>query len=180
MNRNFVAREIVVDEEAAAGVRRQSNAKDLLTKVGLANRGDHYPSELSSGQQQRVAIARALAIRPKLMLFDEPTSALDPELRHEVLQVMRQLTDEGMTMVVVTHEIGFARDVGSRLLFMDQGTILHDGDPKGLLSEPPSERFANFLQHIRQHQRQNRTKKRSSTLGGPGDGVDPIGRLHVL
>lgn len=127
----------------------QSIATDLLAKVGLANRGGHYPSELSGGQQQRVAIARALAIRPKLMLFDEPTSALDPELRHEVLQVMRQLTDEGMTMLVVTHEIGFARDVGSRLLFMDQGTILHDGDPKSLLSDPPSERLANFLQHIR-------------------------------
>jgi len=96
-----------------------------------------------------VAIARALAIAPKLMLFDEPTSALDPELRHEVLQVMRQLAAEGMTMIVVTHEIHFARDVGSRLLFIDQGKILHDGDPRALLEKPPSERLAVFLQHIR-------------------------------
>ncbi len=124
-------------------------ARDLLEKVGLKERADHYPSQLSGGQQQRVAIARSLAIRPKLMLFDEPTSALDPELRHEVLQVMRQLADEGMTMVVVTHEIGFARDVGSRLLFIDKGHILHDGDPKALLANPPSERLATFLQHIR-------------------------------
>lgn len=124
-------------------------ARDLLEKVGLTERADHYPSQLSGGQQQRVAIARSLAIRPKLMLFDEPTSALDPELRHEVLQVMQQLADEGMTMVVVTHEIGFARDVGSRLLFIDKGHILHDGDPKALLTNPPSERLATFLQHIR-------------------------------
>ena len=136
-------------------VRRSSKveaeriARDLLEKVGLKERADHYPSQLSGGQQQRVAIARSLAIRPKLMLFDEPTSALDPELRHEVLQVMRQLADEGMTMVVVTHEIGFARDVGSRLLFIDKGHILHDGDPKTLLANPPSERLATFLQHIR-------------------------------
>lgn len=124
-------------------------ARDLLEKVGLKERADYFPSQLSGGQQQRVAIARALAVRPKLMLFDEPTSALDPELRHEVLQVMKQLADEGMTMVVVTHEIGFARDVGSRLLFIDKGHILHDGDPKELLSNPPSERLATFLQHIR-------------------------------
>ncbi|WP_242216838.1 glutamine ABC transporter ATP-binding protein GlnQ [Shinella zoogloeoides] len=136
-------------------VRRSSKAeaeriaRDLLDKVGLSERADHYPTQLSGGQQQRVAIARSLAIRPKLMLFDEPTSALDPELRHEVLQVMRQLADEGMTMIVVTHEIGFARDVGSRLLFIDKGHILHDGDPKELLSNPPSERLATFLQHIR-------------------------------
>jgi len=136
-------------------VRRSSKAeaeriaRDLLDKVGLRDRADHYPSQLSGGQQQRVAIARSLAIRPKLMLFDEPTSALDPELRHEVLQVMRQLADEGMTMVIVTHEIGFARDVGSRLLFIDKGHILHDGEPKELLSSPPSERLATFLQHIR-------------------------------
>ncbi|WP_419457008.1 glutamine ABC transporter ATP-binding protein GlnQ [Agrobacterium tumefaciens] len=124
-------------------------ARDLLQKVGLKERADYFPSQLSGGQQQRVAIARALAIRPKLMLFDEPTSALDPELRHEVLQVMRQLATEGMTMIVVTHEIGFARDVGNRLLFIDKGQILHDGSPGTLLAEPPSERLATFLQHIR-------------------------------
>ncbi len=130
-------------------VEAERVARDLLEKVGLKERADYYPSQLSGGQQQRVAIARSLAIRPKLMLFDEPTSALDPELRHEVLQVMKQLADDGMTMVVVTHEIGFARDVGSRLLFIDKGHILHDGDPKALLSNPPSERLATFLQHIR-------------------------------
>lgn len=130
-------------------VEAERVARDLLEKVGLKERADYFPSQLSGGQQQRVAIARALAIRPKLMLFDEPTSALDPELRHEVLQVMKQLADEGMTMVVVTHEIGFARDVGSRLLFIDKGHLLHDGDPKELLSNPPSERLATFLQHIR-------------------------------
>ncbi|WP_415509432.1 glutamine ABC transporter ATP-binding protein GlnQ [Acetobacter sp.] len=126
----------------------EHTAHDLLRKVGLADRGHHYPSELSGGQQQRVAIARALAIKPKLMLFDEPTSALDPELRHEVLQVMRELAEDGMTMMVVTHEIGFAREVGSRLLFMDKGTIQHDGAPQDLLTDPPSERLATFLQHI--------------------------------
>ena len=123
-------------------------AEDLLAKVGLADRGHHYPSELSGGQQQRVAIARALAVKPRLMLFDEPTSALDPELRHEVLQVMKMLADEGMTMLVVTHEMGFAREVASRLLFMDKGTIMHDGDPRHLLANPPSERLGNFLKHI--------------------------------
>ena len=123
-------------------------AKDLLAKVGLAERMNHYPSELSGGQQQRVAIARALAIMPKLMLFDEPTSALDPELRHEVLKVMRDLAEEGMTMVVVTHEMEFARKVGSRLIFIDAGKIAHDGPPEELLSNPPSQRLKDFLQHV--------------------------------
>lgn len=135
----------------ARGVRKaeaREIAEDLLKKVGLEDRGNHHPAQLSGGQQQRVAIARALAIKPRLMLFDEPTSALDPELRHEVLQVIRTLADEGMTMVIVTHEIGFAREVGSRLLFIDQGQINHDGDPASLLGDPPSERLANFLQHI--------------------------------
>lgn len=123
-------------------------ARDLLGKVGLAERMDHYPSELSGGQQQRVAIARALAIKPKLMLFDVPTSALDPELRHEVLKVMRDLAEEGMTMVVVTHEMEFARKVGSRLLFIDGGKIAHDGKPEALLGDPPSQRLRDFLQHV--------------------------------
>lgn len=123
-------------------------AEALLTKVGLGERMKHYPAELSGGQQQRVAIARALAIKPKLMLFDEPTSALDPELRHEVLQVMRTLAQEGMTMVVVTHEMEFARGVGSRLLFIDAGKIAHDGPPAELLSNPPSQRLKDFLQHV--------------------------------
>ncbi|MFY2002822.1 glutamine ABC transporter ATP-binding protein GlnQ [Achromobacter xylosoxidans] len=123
-------------------------AEQLLGKVGLAERMNHYPSELSGGQQQRVAIARALAIKPKLMLFDEPTSALDPELRHEVLKVMRDLAEEGMTMVVVTHEMEFARKVGSRLIFIDAGKIAHDGPPAELLDNPPSQRLKDFLQHV--------------------------------
>ncbi|WP_287814246.1 glutamine ABC transporter ATP-binding protein GlnQ [Achromobacter sp.] len=123
-------------------------AEQLLRKVGLGERMNHYPSELSGGQQQRVAIARALAIKPKLMLFDEPTSALDTELRHEVLKVMRDLAEEGMTMVVVTHEMEFARKVGSRLIFIDAGKIAHDGPPAELLDNPPSQRLKDFLQHV--------------------------------
>jgi glutamine transport system ATP-binding protein len=132
--------------------RTKAEARDiaaaLLQKVGLAERMGHYPSQLSGGQQQRVAIARALAVEPKLMLFDEPTSALDPELRQEVLKVMQTLATEGMTMVVVTHEMSFARRVGSRLLFLDGGHLVHDGKPADLLSAPPGERFRDFLQHV--------------------------------
>jgi len=123
-------------------------AHSLLAKVGLAERANHFPSELSGGQQQRVAIARALAVKPKMMLFDEPTSALDPELRHEVLKVMQDLAEEGMTMVIVTHEVGFARKVASRLIFIDKGRIAEDGDPDRLISDPPSERLREFLQHV--------------------------------
>lgn len=126
----------------------REEATELLAKVGLAERMNHYPNELSGGQQQRVAIARALAIKPKLMLFDEPTSALDPELRQEVLKVMQLLAEEGMTMVVVTHEMDFARRVGSRLIFIDQGRVAHDGPPAELLSNPPSQRLKDFLQHV--------------------------------
>lgn len=123
-------------------------AHDLLKKVGLADRSHHYPAELSGGQQQRVAIARALAINPKIMLFDEPTSALDPELREEVLNVMIAVAQQGITMVVVTHEMSFASKAGSRLLFMDGGRIAEDGDPQTLLRNPSSERLQNFLQHV--------------------------------
>ncbi|CNF21833.1 glutamine ABC transporter ATP-binding protein [Yersinia enterocolitica] len=123
-------------------------AMELLTKVGLEERAHHYPAELSGGQQQRVAIARALAVKPKLMLFDEPTSALDPELRHEVLTVMKDLAEEGMTMVIVTHEVGFAQKVASRLIFIDKGRVAQDGDPDSLISNPPSERLQEFLQHV--------------------------------
>ncbi len=133
------------------GVSKQqarTEAIALLDKVGLAERMNHYPSELSGGQQQRVAIARSLAVKPLLMLFDEPTSALDPELRHEVLKVMKDLAEEGMTMVVVTHEMDFASKVGSRLLFIDNGKIAHDGKPSELLSSPPSQRLKDFLQHV--------------------------------
>lgn len=132
----------------AARTEAREQALTLLRKVGLAERAGHYPSELSGGQQQRVAIARALAIRPKLMLFDEPTSALDPELRHEVLKVMQDLATEGMTMIVVTHEVGFARQVGTRLLFMDGGVIVEDGPPAALLDRPPTQRLQNFLKHV--------------------------------
>ncbi|ASS58768.1 glutamine ABC transporter ATP-binding protein GlnQ [Rhizobium leguminosarum] len=144
-------------ENVAFGPRRVRNlskadateqATALLAKVGLADRGHHYPSELSGGQQQRVAIARALAVKPKLMLFDEPTSALDPELRHEVLRVMLSLAEEGMTMIVVTHEIGFARKVGTRLIFMENGNIAVDGDPAVLLDSPENPRLREFLQHV--------------------------------
>ncbi|WP_432321791.1 glutamine ABC transporter ATP-binding protein GlnQ [Yersinia enterocolitica] len=123
-------------------------AMGLLTKVGLEERAHHYPAELSGGQQQRVAIARALAVKPKLMLFDEPTSALDPELRHEVLTVMKDLAEEGMTMVIVTHEVGFAQKVASRLIFIDKGRVAQDGEPDSLISNPPSERLQEFLQHV--------------------------------
>jgi glutamine transport system ATP-binding protein len=123
-------------------------ANDLLKKVGLADRSNHFPSELSGGQQQRVAIARALSVKPKIMLFDEPTSALDPELRQEVLNVMTTVVKEDITMVVVTHEMSFAKKAGSRLLFMDEGRIAEDGEPEMLLKSPKTERLKNFLRHV--------------------------------
>lgn len=123
-------------------------AKKELEHVGLVGKDDQYPGRLSGGQQQRVAIARALAMRPKLMLFDEVTSALDPELVKEVLDTMKRLADEGMTMVIVTHEMGFAREVGTRLLFMDDGKILEDGDPKQVFSNPSDQRCRDFLAHV--------------------------------
>ncbi|MGX5804536.1 glutamine ABC transporter ATP-binding protein GlnQ [Bradyrhizobium sp. Arg314] len=132
--------------ETRQEARRQ--ALEMLAKVGLADRAHHYPSELSGGQQQRVAIARALAVKPKLMLFDEPTSALDPELRHEVLRVMQALAEEGMTMIVVTHEMAFARKVGTRLIFMEGGKIAVDGEPRELLANPQNPRLKEFLQHV--------------------------------
>ncbi len=132
-----------VDKETA-----RAKSLELLEKVGLGNKAGHYPSELSGGQQQRVAIARALAVGPKVMLFDEPTSALDPELKEEVLNVMQDLAKEGMTMVVVTHEMAFAKKVGSRLIFMEHGDIIVDGDPTEIISNPPNERLADFLKHV--------------------------------
>nr|WP_275935524.1 amino acid ABC transporter ATP-binding protein [Thermogemmatispora onikobensis] len=120
-------------------------AMELLRKVGLEEKAHVYPHKLSGGQQQRVAIARALAMRPKLMLFDEATSALDPELVGEVLKVMRQLAEEGMTMVVVTHEMGFARDVADHVIFMDHGVIVEEGTPDQIFDDPQSERTRNFL-----------------------------------
>ena len=126
----------------------RERAKEELAHVGLSEKVDSYASQLSGGQQQRVAIARALAMRPKLMLFDEVTSALDPELVKEVLDTMKRLADEGMTMVVVTHEMGFAREVGTRLLFMDDGRVLEDGNPKAIFSNPTDERTKAFLSHV--------------------------------
>ncbi len=120
----------------------------LLDKVGLSDKKDEYPSRLSGGQQQRVAIARALAMKPNIMLFDEPTSALDPELVGEVLEVMKDLAKEGMTMLVVTHEMGFAREVASRVIFMDKGEILEEGAPDQIFSNPRQERTKLFLQKV--------------------------------
>lgn len=120
-------------------------AMELLDKVGLREKADNYPQQLSGGQQQRVAIARALAMKPKVMLFDEPTSALDPEMVKEVLEVMKNLAKEGMTMVVVTHEMGFAREVGDRVLFMDGGYIVEQGHPEEVFGNPQNERTKAFL-----------------------------------
>ncbi|HEX7385723.1 MAG TPA: amino acid ABC transporter ATP-binding protein [Castellaniella sp.] len=120
-------------------------ARELLAKVGLPDKETSFPDELSGGQQQRVAIARALAMKPNIMLFDEPTSALDPEMVGEVLQVMKTLASEGMTMVVVTHEMGFAREVGHRVLFMDGGTIVEEGKPQDVFGNPRMERTKDFL-----------------------------------
>jgi polar amino acid transport system ATP-binding protein len=122
--------------------------RDLLNQVGLAEKADAYPAQLSGGQQQRVAIARALAMNPKLMLFDEPTSALDPELVGEVLGVMKKLADEGMTMVVVTHEMGFAREVADQFVFMDGGVVVESGPPREVLGNPKNERTKAFLSKV--------------------------------
>jgi polar amino acid transport system ATP-binding protein len=140
--------------EAPCTVRRtpkkqaRERAHELLERVGLGHRCDNYPSQLSGGQQQRVAIARALAMEPRLMLFDEPTSALDPELVGEVLDVMRGLAREGMTMIVVTHEMGFAREVADSLVFMDEGRIIEAGDPREVLANPQHERTRAFLSKV--------------------------------
>ncbi|MFJ4253442.1 amino acid ABC transporter ATP-binding protein [Microbacterium sp. NPDC090003] len=123
-------------------------AHEMLARVGLAEKAKAFPGHLSGGQQQRVAIARALCMNPDMMLFDEPTSALDPELVGEVLQVMRTLADEGMTMLVVTHEMGFAREVGSRLIFMDGGHIVEEGDPREVIGNPQHQRTKDFLSRV--------------------------------
>jgi len=123
-------------------------ARELLTKVGLAEKADAFPGSLSGGQKQRVAIARALAMNPKIMLFDEPTSALDPEMVGDVLEVMKQLADEGMTMVVVTHEMGFAREVSDRVLYIDEGYIIEENEPNELFNNPQEERTKLFLSKV--------------------------------
>ncbi|MFE0683239.1 amino acid ABC transporter ATP-binding protein [Streptomyces sp. NPDC058961] len=140
--------------EAPVQVKRESKAVareralKLLDRVGLADKAGNYPSQLSGGQQQRVAIARALAMDPKLMLFDEPTSALDPELVGDVLDVMRGLAEDGMTMIVVTHEMGFAREVGDSLVFMDDGVVVEAGNPRDVLTNPQHDRTRSFLSKV--------------------------------
>lgn len=132
----------------AVRAEAEKTARELLARVGLAEKADAYPDNLSGGQQQRVAIARALAMHPKVMLFDEPTSALDPEMVGEVLDVMRALAREGMTMVIVTHEMGFAREVGDRLLFVDEGRIVESGVPREVFEHPKEERTRSFLSKV--------------------------------
>jgi polar amino acid transport system ATP-binding protein len=126
----------------------EERARKLLDRVGLADKVASYPSQLSGGQQQRIAIARALAMEPKLMLFDEPTSALDPELVGDVLDVMRGLAEEGMTMIVVTHEMGFAREVADALVFIDEGVVVETGQPREMLANPKNERTRSFLAKV--------------------------------
>ncbi len=126
----------------------RDRAMQELRHVGLEHKADEYPGRLSGGQQQRVAIARALAMRPKVMLFDEVTSALDPELIQEVLDVMKRLANEGMTMVVVTHEMGFAREAANKMIFMDEGEVVIEGDPRAMFDRPPNERLRRFLSRI--------------------------------
>ena len=143
---NVMEAPVRVKKESKAVVRERALA--LLDRVGLGDKCDNYPAQLSGGQQQRVAIARALAMQPKLMLFDEPTSALDPELVGEVLDVMRALAEEGMTMIVVTHEMGFAREVGDALVFMDGGVVVEAGHPRDVISNPQHERTKSVLSKV--------------------------------
>jgi polar amino acid transport system ATP-binding protein len=143
---NVIEAPIGVNGESSAQAKKRGMA--LLERVGLGDKFDHYPSQLSGGQQQRVAIARALAMEPKLMLFDEPTSALDPELVGDVLDVMRDLAREGMTMIVVTHEMGFAREVADTVVFMDKGVVVEAGSPAQVLDNPQHERTKAFINSV--------------------------------
>lgn len=143
---NVMMGPVLVNKESKEEAR--AHALTLLAKVGLAERANHFPSQLSGGQQQRVAIARALAMRPKVMLFDEVTSALDPELVEEVLKTLRDLSNDGMTMIIVTHEMQFARDVADRLLFFYQGAIIEDGPPEEVFAKPKTERFQAFVKRF--------------------------------
>jgi len=140
----------------------EAAARELLGRVGMGHKADAYPAQLSGGQQQRVAIARALAMRPQVMLFDEPTSALDPEMVHEVLQVINDIARDGMTMVIVTHEMEFARRVASRVLFMDHGTIVEEAPPEAFFEAPKTERARTFLSHL------NKTRAQTAQLRGTG------------
>ena len=143
---NLTISPILVKKPAKAEADKQ--ARELLSRVGLSDRADAYPAQLSGGQKQRVAIVRALAMEPDVMLFDEPTSALDPEMVGEVLAVMKQLAAEGMTMVVVTHEMGFARDVADRVIFIDGGKILEEGTPEDIFEHPKNQRTIDFLSKV--------------------------------
>jgi polar amino acid transport system ATP-binding protein len=143
---NIMEAPVQVKGESRSAARQR--ATKLLDRVGLADKAGNYPSQLSGGQQQRVAIARALAMEPKLMLFDEPTSALDPELVGDVLDVMKDLAADGMTMIVVTHEMGFAREVGDSLVFMDDGVVVETGHPRDVLGNPQHERTKSFLSKV--------------------------------
>ena len=131
-----------------SGEEAEVKAKQLLKTVGLEDKADSYPASLSGGQKQRVAIARALAMDPEIMLFDEPTSALDPEMVGEVLNVMKDLADNGMTMIIVTHEMGFAREVADRVLFIDEGVVMEQGTPAEIFGNPKNERMQNFLSKV--------------------------------
>jgi ABC-type polar amino acid transport system ATPase subunit len=143
---NIIVSPIHVKKMSKTDARRK--ADELLQMVGLSDKADAYPSSLSGGQKQRIAIARALAMEPEVMLFDEPTSALDPEMVGEVLAVMQDLAKNGMTMVVVTHEMGFAREVGDRILFMDEGRILEEGTPEAVFNNPQNLRTIDFLSKV--------------------------------
>jgi arginine/lysine/histidine transport system ATP-binding protein len=153
---NLFPHKTVLENITMAPIKVKKKSKDeadalaykLLKKIGLENKADSYPAQLSGGQKQRVAIARALAMEPDVMLFDEPTSALDPEMVGEVLNVMKELAAEGMTMVVVTHEMGFAKEVGSRVIFMDEGNILEEGSPEAIFSNPTQPRTKDFLSKV--------------------------------
>ena len=149
---NMTIRKNITLAPVQTGLMKQEEADEtaiqLLRRVGLEEKADAYPAQLSGGQKQRIAIVRALAMKPKVMLFDEPTSALDPEMVGEVLEVMKQLADEGMTMVVVTHEMGFAREVGSRVLFMDGGHIMEQNEPHEFFAHPQCERLKSFLDKV--------------------------------
>ncbi|CCH72814.1 amino acid ABC transporter ATP-binding protein [Nostocoides australiense] len=163
---NIIEAPIQVKKENKAEATARAN--ELLDRVGLSDKPAAYPAQLSGGQQQRVAIARALAMRPKLMLFDEPTSALDPELVGEVLTVMRELADEGMTMIVVTHEMAFARDVADRVVFMDGGVVVEQGDPRQVISNPQHERTKTFLRRM-QTEHEQIVAAVADPLHGPRD-----------
>ena len=149
---NMTIRRNITLAPVRTGLMRQEEAEEtaleLLRRVGLGDKAEAYPAQLSGGQKQRIAIVRALAMKPEVMLFDEPTSALDPEMVGEVLDVMRELAEEGMTMVVVTHEMGFAKEVGTRVLFMDEGKILEQNSPAELFGNPNSERLKSFLAKV--------------------------------